>query len=239
MNPWMVLSLRSDWEWSCAAKIAVAACPPSSVNSSWSSAREAVLLRQQPEMAIAPIGRFCTTSGMHTIGCASRPSAALSSRWSRRRDRLAEHARAERRLGKPTTLQALGGDRRAGPALAVDVDREHLGADQVDHDLDDDPQHLVEVERRVELVARRRRGSRGCCSPPRSRGSAVRTAVLLLERAHALASAWRTPPRGRDARRAAPRAASPTPRVLRGVVLPRLELGSWRRSRAFSSPARA
>ena len=68
MNPWIVFSFRSDCEYSRAAKIAVAAWPPSSVNSSWSSAVKPFFCCSRLEIAIAPIGRFWIASGMQTIG---------------------------------------------------------------------------------------------------------------------------------------------------------------------------
>ena len=70
-------------------------------------------------MAIAPIGRFCTTSGMHTIGCARSSERCVSQQVGLvRRDRLAEHALAERRLRERRELHALGGDRLRAPILA-------------------------------------------------------------------------------------------------------------------------
>ena len=60
MSPCMVLSLRSDCPWSCAASIAVAACPPSRVNSSWSSGVKRSFWTSSSNSAIAPIGLFPT-----------------------------------------------------------------------------------------------------------------------------------------------------------------------------------
>ncbi len=160
---------------------------------------------------MAPIGRSLTRSGIAD----DRPRIIARRRFpaARRlaaRDRLADDALAERHAREHRDVLALGGDRLEQARASRRARRRRTSRA---------PTRLITIstmifstsatfERRVELVARRRRGSRGCCSLPRSRRSAMRTAGSL-PRASAGARARRCArPRGYGCALTAPGAAS-------------------------------
>jgi hypothetical protein len=208
--------------------------PPSSVNSSWSRA-ESRPSAGAGWIAIAPIGRSCTRSGTPRSAGQVVASARRPSRRSRRRHRPAHHALAERWIGKSRSTAPSRPPARARWSLVEHVDREHLGADQVDHDLDDDLAAPPRDRASSGAGSSPRTDWRGCCSPPRSRCSARRTGGSRPRRSQALEHRrCARPPGSRSAPAAPRRSFSHSARGVRRRLLRLHPRMSSRRRRSFS-----
>src|SRR4030095_5324699 len=117
---------------------------------------EAVLLLQQlvdrdrADRAVLHAQRHAHDRPREVLERASVAALGLAAR-----DRRPDQSLAELAGGEVRHRPSLGRDRRqhAG-ALVEDVDREDLGSDQVDHDLDDDLHDLGEIQRGVQLERR-------------------------------------------------------------------------------------
>src|SRR5262245_12021337 len=131
----------------------------------------------------------------------------------------------ERDRGEARPLAALRGYRRQQQiALVKGVDAQHLGADQVDHDLDDDAQDLRQVERRVQLVAGHVQVGEAVVLLLDLEEALRELAVLRLERLEPVERVLALALEALDARHQLLAQPVPRLRVCAGVVLPRLQL---------------